>query len=207
MSSGTPLPPSSPADLRGQPTAAGFDPINQNIDTILAFYAREEQKISRSQRALENVSAFVGRPVYLGSVLLFVALWILVNVLARRLGLPQFDPAPFFWLQGIVSLGALLTATVVLVKQNRSAKLEELRAHLDLQVNLLTEQKTTKLIDLIEELRRDLPMVKDRPDPEAAALQQPTDPHQVLAALDERREPEGRLLRLGDAGEGADGKE
>ena len=86
----------------------------------------------------------------------------------------MFDPPPFAWLQGIFSLGALLTATVVLIKQNRLAKLEEPRAHLDLQVNLLAEQKTTKLIDLMEELRRDLPMVKDRNDPEAAALQTST---------------------------------
>ena len=67
-------------------------------------------------------------------------------------------------------MGALLTATVVLIKQNRLAKIEEQRAHLDLQLNLLTEQKTTKLIDLIEELRLDLPMVKNRHDPEAAAF-------------------------------------
>ena len=80
----------------------------------------------------------------------------------------------------------------MLIKQNRLAKLEELRAHLDLQVNLLAEQKATKLIDLIEELRRDLPMVKDRSDPEAAALKQPTDPNVVLATLDERREKEDR---------------
>jgi uncharacterized membrane protein len=64
-------------------------------------------------------------------------------------------------------------------------KLEERRAHLELQVNLLTEQKTTKLINLLEELRRDLPMIKDRHDPESAAFQQPTDPEAVLAALDE----------------------
>jgi hypothetical protein len=30
-------------------------------------------------------------------------------------------------------------------------------------------------------------MVKDRHDPEAAALQKPTDPDEVLAALKERR--------------------
>ena len=81
---------------------------------------------------------------------------------------------------------------MVLIKQSRLAKLEEQRAHLDLQVNLLTEQKTTKIIELLEELRRDLPMVKDRHDPEAAAMQQPTNPREVLAALDERRETEER---------------
>ena len=181
-------PPVSPADTPDKSSEPRFDQIGQNIETILALYTREEQKMSGSQRFLETASGFAGRPLFLGCILLFVALWILANVLAHRLGLAELDPAPFFWLQGTVSLGALLTTTVVLIKQNRLANLEERRAHLELQVNLLTEQKVTKLINLIEELRHDLPMVKDRDDPEAVALQQPTDPKQVLAALDERRE-------------------
>jgi uncharacterized membrane protein len=167
---------------------SGLDLIGHNIEAIVAFYAREEHKISRSQRRLEHISGFVGRPLYLSSILLFVAFWILVNLVARQFGLAEFDPAPFVGLQGILCLGALLTATVVLIKQSRLAKIEEQRAHLDLQVNLLTEQKTTKIIDLLEELRRDLPMVKNRHDPEAAALQEPTDPHLVLAAMNEQRE-------------------
>jgi uncharacterized membrane protein len=193
MSNKTSAPPASPSPTHDTSSPSGLDPIGHNIEAVVAFYAREEDKISRSQRRLEHISGFVGRPLYLGSILLFVAFWMLANVVARQFGLMEFDPAPFVLLQGIVSLGALLTATVVLIKQSRLAKIEEQRAHLDLQVNLLTEQKTTKIIDLLEELRRDLPMVKDRHDPEAAALQQPTDPHLVLAALDERRETEERL--------------
>jgi uncharacterized membrane protein len=162
--------------------------ISQNIDSILAFYRREEQKISDSQRLLETVGGFMGRPSYLACVLSFVAIWLLVNALSERLGFQALDPPPFFWLQGVVSLGALLTATVVLITQNREAKLEEQRLHLELQLNLLTEQKTTKLIRMLEELRRDMPMVKDRQDPEAAELQKPTDPEEVLAALKERRD-------------------
>ena len=164
------------------------DQINQNIENILTFYKREEQKLSNPQRILEYASNFIGRPYFLGALLLFVILWIFFNVIAMLNGWHEFDPPPFFWLQGIISLSALITTTVVLIKQNRLAKLEEQRAHLELQVNLLTEQKTTKLINLIEELRRDLPMVKDRHDPEAEAFQQPTDPDQVLTALDEWRE-------------------
>ena len=64
---------------------------------------------------------------------------------------------------------------------------------------LLTEQKTAKLIDLLEELRRDLPNVKDRHDPEAAELQQSMNPDQVLAALDERSKPEERLKFAAEA--------
>lgn len=180
------------SNIQDKSSDPGPDPINQNIGTILEFYTREEQKISRSQRVIEDIGGFAGRPLYAGSILVFVALWIFANVYAREFGWVEFDPAPFLWLEGIVSLGAWLTTTVVLIKQNRLARLEELRAHLDLQVNLLTEQKSTKLINLMEELRRDLPMVRNRHDPEAAALQHPTDPQQVLAAIDEMRETEKR---------------
>lgn len=178
-------------DARGPSFESERDQISRNIEAVLEFYAREEQKISRSQRMLERVSGFVGEPVFLGGILLFVALWMLANALLRQFGMPEFDAAPYFWLQGIVGLGALLTATAVLSKQNRLARLEEQRAHLDLKVTLLTEQKVAKLIDLLEELRRDLPNVKDRHDAEAAVLRQSMNPDLVLAALDER----------GDAGE------
>jgi uncharacterized membrane protein len=180
----TPPTPSAPMDKT--PVDSVPEHIGQNIDRILAFYRREERKISDSQRLLETVGGFMGRPSYLASVLTFVALWLLTNVLFKLLGFQPLDPPPFFWLQGIVSVGALLTTTVVLITQNREAKLEEQRLELELQVNLLTEQKTTKLIHLLEELRRDLPMVKDRHDPEAAALQKPTDLEEVLSALKER---------------------
>lgn len=188
MNPGIFVPPVSTAGAPDKLPEPKLDQIGQNIETILTFYTREEKKISHSQRALESISGFLGQPFFLGSILLFTALWMLANLFARHLGLAVIDPVPFHGLQGIVSLGALLTSTVVLIKQNRLAKLEEQRAHLDLQVNLLTEQKVTKIINLMEELRRDLPMVKDRHDAEATAFQQPTDPHVVLAALDEQRE-------------------
>jgi uncharacterized membrane protein len=169
-----------------QPGPAENDQINQNIHTVMDFYSREDEKISYWQRALERLSCTIGQPAFLGLILLFVTFWALGNTSMKWLGLTEFDPPPFFWLQGIVGLAALLITTIVLTRQNRLAKLEEQRAHLDLKVTLLTEQKAAKLIDLIEELRRDLPNVKNRLDTEAVALQQSMNPDLVLAALDER---------------------
>lgn len=188
-----PAVPPSPADLGDKPFESERDQISQNIEAVLEFYSREEQKISRWQRILERISLFIGQPLFLGLILLFVALWMLANTLLSHFGMEEFDPAPFIWLQGIVGLGALITANVVLTKQNRLAKLAEHRAHLDLKVTLLTEQKAAKLIDLLEELRRDLPNVKNRHDPEAAALQHSMNPDLVLAALDENNEPGEQL--------------
>ena len=122
-----------------------------------------------------------------------------------KLGIAEFDPAPYFWLQGIVGLGALLTATAVLTKQNRLAQLEQQRAHLDLKVTLLTEQKVAKLIDLLEELRRDLPDVRDRHDSDAVAMQQAMNPDLVLAALDERSVPENQPKPSGKIARNAGG--
>jgi uncharacterized membrane protein len=100
-----------------------------------------------------------------------------------------------------------LTATVVLIKQNRLTRIEKQRAYLDLQLNLLTEQKTTKLIDPIEELRNDLPMVKNRHDPASAALQKPTDPRMVLAAPDEQHETNARSKDVEEAKKDSKGNE
>jgi uncharacterized membrane protein len=200
MNAKTPPSTAPPADTPKQSPKSDIDPIGQNIENVAAFYLREERNVTRSQRILETISGSVGRPFFLGAIVLFVALWVLANVMLHQFGFKSFDPAPFPLLQGIVGLGAFLTMIVVLIKQNRLAKLEERRAHLELQVNLLTEQKTTKLINLMEELRRDLPMIKDRHDPEATAYQQPTNPESVLAALDERLETGERVEEIKENG-------
>jgi len=197
--SSKPADPATPfVDRRRAPFTAERDQISQNIEAVLNFYSREEQKISRPQRIVERISLFAGQPIFLCLILLFVASWMLSNAILHQMGKAEFDPAPFFWLQGGLGLGAFLTATMVLTKQNRLARVAEQRAHLDLKVTLLTEQKTAKLIDLLEELRRDLPNVRDRHDPAAAAMQQSMDPEGVLAALDERAEPGERLKVAGE---------
>jgi uncharacterized membrane protein len=162
-----------------------LDPIGQNIENILTFHLREEEKVTRSQRILEVISDKLGRPICLAAIMFFVGIWLLANILLNQFGFVTIDRPPFSLLQGIIGLGAFLTMIVLLIKQNRMENIEKRQAHLELQINLLTEQKTTKLIYLIEELRRDLPMIKNRDDPEATAFQKPTHPGSVLEALDE----------------------
>jgi len=193
--------------MNSKPDAApGHDQTSQNIEAVLDYYTREEQKISRSQRILERISTLIGQPVFLGFILFFVALWMLANTLLREFGGTEFDPAPYFWLQGIVGLGALLTATIVLIRQNRLGKLADQRQHLDLKVTLMTEQKAAKMIDLLEELRRDLPNVKDRHDPAAAVLRESMKPDLVIAALDEGNEADKRLKGSGESKKPAGGQ-
>ena len=44
----------------------------------------------------------------------------------------------------------------------------------------MSEQKTAKVIQLLEESRRDNPLIRDRVDQEAEAMAQPADPQSVL---------------------------
>jgi uncharacterized membrane protein len=160
------------------------DHIDQNIETMAALQRRETEMTSASQRLVERMSRFIGRPAYLLGVLVFVVAWIAGN-LGAPFGIAPFDPPPFEMLDGILTFSALVTATIVLIAQNRQTKQEQQHRHLDLQLSLLTEQKVTKLIHLVEELRRDLPMVKDRDDPQATVLQQAADTASVISAMDE----------------------
>ncbi len=168
--------------------------VSQHIDTIAAIQARAESGVSIHQRIVEVVTANLGRPLFLNLVLAFVSGWVLVNGFPGRFGILPFDPPPFYWLQGTVGLGALLLTIVILITQNRQARLAERRAQLDLQVSLLTEQKIAKLIALVEELRHDMPSVRNRLDPEAEAMAEATDPHAVLDALEEKLDEAAGLV-------------
>lgn len=159
------------------------DIIAQNIETIADLHIHAERKVGTHQRAIERVTASLGRPRFLYIILLFVLLWLTLDTLCPDIGLHPFDVPPYSLLQGIISLSALLMTTLVLITQNRQNNVTEQRRRLDLQVNLVIEQKVTKLISLLEELRQDIPHVKDRHDPEAESMQKPVDPHEVLSSL------------------------
>jgi uncharacterized membrane protein len=157
----------------------------QDIESVASIRARAEQRLDRHQRMMEVLTTALGRPRTVYVTLSMVAGWVAFN-----LGTPslfawrRIDPPPFFWLQGIVALSALLMTTLVLITANRQTRNAEERSHLDLQVNLLAEHKVAKLIALVEELRRDLPMVRDRIDREADSMQEAVDPAAMLAALE-----------------------
>ena len=187
---------SEPNEVRGDrgdlsSTAKG------NLQLLAAFYESEDAKISGIQLLIERVSSFFGSPAYFVFAIVFIVLWVLVNLWAAAAGWKHVDEPPFFWLQGIVSSNALLLTVAVLIRQNRMAQLAEHRAHLDLQINLLTEQKVTKALQLVDELRGEFATLRGAPsnDAEVAELTKPADAEAILHAIkeqeDERKGPPG----------------
>jgi uncharacterized membrane protein len=159
--------------------------LNQNIDSVLEVQKRELEQRPPPHRFIDRVSRIIGRPMYLVGLFGFAGIWIATNQFAPQFGFIAFDALPFPLLDGILSLAALVSTTVILIAQHRQTRIEQQHMHIALQVNLLTEQKVAKIINLLEELRRDLPMVKDRYDPQAASLAKETDALQLLTAIEE----------------------
>jgi uncharacterized membrane protein len=158
--------------------------VLQDVESVASIRARAEQRLDKHQRMMEVLTAALGRPRTVYVTLSIVVGWVAFNLVTPKLfGWQRIDPPPFFGLQGMVTLSALLMTTLVLITANRQTRNAEERSHLDLQVNLLAEHKVAKLIALVEELRRDLPMVRDRIDREADAMQEAVDPNAMIEAL------------------------
>jgi hypothetical protein len=66
-----------------------------------------------------------------------------------------------------------------------------------LELGILSEQKTAKVIELLEESRRDSPLIPDRVDQEANAMAQPSDPQSVLDAI---KETHAKVREIGGRG-------
>jgi len=161
------------------------DHVNESMEALADLHGRAERDVTVHQRGIESVTAALGRPRFLYVAIGLVMAWVGVNLVLPLLGHAAFDPAPFHYLHLILTLSALLMATVVLVTQNRQIRLADKRSHLDLQINLLAESKIAKVIALLEELRRDLPNVHNRTDAEASDMSLRTDPQVVLQKLEE----------------------
>jgi uncharacterized membrane protein len=158
------------------------DLVVKNVEVIHQHQSQHQQKSKTHHRALDKIGSIFGQPQFLYGQIVFFTVWIVCSNLAERdiiaKNFPIFDPD----YQGL-EVASLLTSTGVLVYQTRQEKISGERSHLMLQLNLATEQKIAKLISLVEELRTDLPNVKNRDDLEADMMKQAIDPGAVLEII------------------------
>ena len=168
-------------------TASLPSSAKENLELLSQFKDREEAQISGLQLAIERISRVFGSPAFFAFALVFIAIWIAVNLWGMKHGWRHVDTPPFSWLQGLVSCNALLLTVAVLIRQNRMAQVAEHRAHLDLQINLLTEQKVTKLLQIIDAPRRESAAPHVGQDDEVHEMTKPADTHALMHAIKEKQ--------------------
>src|SRR5271170_1076307 len=179
-----------PGEAEGQPAELSA-PTKENLEVLTRFEDRAHAKISCVQLMIERVSAFFGSPAYFIFAVAFIVIWIVVNAWGTQAGWHHVDAPPFPWLQGIVSSNALLLTVAVLIRQNRMAQLAEHRSHLDLQINLLTEQKVTKVLELVDGAMREITNTRgapaESPRQQMEEMTKPADPHAILDAIKQKQ--------------------
>jgi uncharacterized membrane protein len=172
------------ASTEGRPNVNEHLPpqVIKNVETINRHQDRHRQNTNADRRLLNKIAGVFGRPQFLYFQIIFFTIWIGCSSLAERNIIAKNFPLFDLHLHGL-EIAALLISTEVLIDQTHQEKLSKEQSHLMLQLNLVTEQKIAKLISLVEELRTDLPNVKNRDDLEAEIMKQAIDPQAILEVI------------------------
>lgn len=164
--------------------------MRKNISAVVEMQRKITEAKTTGGFIADHITQFAGSMLFVYLHILWFGFWALLNT--GMLHIPyvsQFDPFPFPLLTTIVSLEAIFLSTFVLISQNRLAAASEKRAELDLQVNLLAEQKAAKVLDLLDQMTAQLDSMSHRfnfkPDPEVKALKVSPEPEEVLEAIEE----------------------
>ena len=175
----THTPPSAPPGLTSV--------LARNMEALRARREDKARQASREEKVAAAITKFSGsmRFVYLHAVL--YGAWIALNLGAVP-GLKPFDPT-FVVLGMIASVEAIFLSTFILISQNRMGALQDERAELDVQVNLLAEHEITKILAVVTALAAKLDVAVEDAD-EMAELKKDVSPEAVLEEIEESREAE-----------------
>jgi|SRR3989344_256362 len=113
-----------------------------------SFKAKADAKRTMTEKIADWMTAKSGSSGFLLFNAIVFLLWILINT-GKIKFIPIFDPFPFNLLTMVVSLEAIILAVFVLITQNRTAKVDDLREETHLQINIISEKEVTKLIKMM----------------------------------------------------------
>jgi uncharacterized membrane protein len=169
--------------------------MRKNVAAIVEMQRKEAQGRSIQDRLAALMTHFSGSMAFVYFHAIWFGLWMLLNLGMLKIPyLTQFDPYPFGLLTLVVSLEAIFLSTFVLIAQNNLSAVSERRAELDLQVNLLAEQKTAKVLELLDHIAQELDSMHAqfnyRPDAETQALKLSPEPQDVLDVIEQGIENE-----------------
>jgi uncharacterized membrane protein len=142
--------PSSPIPDRPSQPHSAAELMRRNVKRVMALEAAEHQKATTADRVADAITAFSGSVRFVWITVALIAGWIAANLLLPARD--RLDPFPFPLLTLVLSVEAIFLAIFILMSQNRAARISEKRGHLDLQLNLLSEQENTKMLLMLEQI-------------------------------------------------------
>lgn len=122
--------------------------ISPNSKTNGSIKGKAAEKRSIPDILVDRTTALLGSNLFLLVNLLVLMSWIVINT-GQIPGIEPFDEFPFSLLTTIVSLEAIILAILVLISQNRAARVADLREEVQLQVNVITEEEITRMMSML----------------------------------------------------------
>lgn len=160
--------------------------LDRNISTLLTRRRREAERLGREDRIAGAISRFAGSMPFVYLHVLLFGGWIVAN-LGWIPFLPAFDPSLVI-LAMAASVEAIFISTFVMINQNRMAREEDKRAELSLQISLLSEHETTKLISMVSAITKHLNIPIDVAEQEIEELKRNVPPETVLEEIERMRD-------------------
>lgn len=115
---------------------------------IKSIKAKHDEVRSWPQKTIDSINQAFGSTWFLAANIIWFFAWMIINFELVPLITP-FDPFPFGLLTMTVSLEAIFLSILVLLSQNRESRINALREEVDLQVNIISEQELTKILELL----------------------------------------------------------
>jgi uncharacterized membrane protein len=125
--------------------------IEENLQMVAEIEERALKARSWGERVGDRVSSVIGSMPFVGFHAVWFLVWIGCNV-GWVPGVKPWDPFPFGLLTLVVSLEAIFLSLFLLISQNRMNRQADKRSHLDLQINLLGEAESTKILRMLERI-------------------------------------------------------
>ena len=157
--------------------------VEETVAAIAELHAAHYRRAAAAQRLAIFAAATLARPRTLGVLAAGVAGWLALNIWLEAHGAAAPDPFPFPLLSMMVSTAALFITAMVLIAQRHDDQLATLREQLTLELAILAERKSAKIIALLEEMRLHDPNLVNRRDQVAEAMAEPADTQVVVDAI------------------------
>ncbi len=169
------------------PLLSHQDSVQKRHKVIKSFKAKADAKRSPTEKFADLLTAKFGTVTFLALNFIWFAVWIVINT-GHFPAIDIFDPFPFGLLTMIVSLEAIGLAIIVLISQNREARVNELREEIELQLSTIAEGELTKLINLTA-LLLEKEGVNISNDPELQKMLRPIDSAELERRLEQELDP------------------
>jgi uncharacterized membrane protein len=158
----------------------------RNVDTITKMEKAFNLHRTPGERVADSFAKFVGSWTFIIGQSIILAIWVVLNIVAW---IHHWDPYPFILLNLALSFQAAYASPIIMMSQNRQARLDERRNKLDLQINLLSEQENTEMLRMLRKICEKLE-ISHEDEPDLEALEQSTEPASLIEQIEATGESE-----------------